>query len=155
MHGGTEQSTGSEEEHMSIAKLNPYLLFNGTAEEATKLYASALGARILHLMHFGDVPGAKVSPQHAGRVMHALLHIGEGVVMVSDTSPERPVATEGNVQVCLHFGDAADMARRFDALAVGGRVAMPLHDAFWGARFGMLTDAFGIQWMFSCDPKQT
>jgi PhnB protein len=26
---------------------------------------------------------------------------------------------------------------------------MPLQDQFWGARFGQLTDRFGIDWMIS------
>jgi len=28
---------------------------------------------------------------------------------------------------------------------------MPLQDTFWGAKFGMLTDAFGLRWMFNCE----
>ena len=28
---------------------------------------------------------------------------------------------------------------------------MPLQDTFWGAKFGMLTDKFGINWMFNHD----
>jgi PhnB protein len=26
---------------------------------------------------------------------------------------------------------------------------MPLEDAFWGGKFGSLTDRFGVQWMVS------
>jgi PhnB protein len=44
--------------------------------------------------------------------------------------------------------DEAD--RLFGALSRGGEVRMPLMDAPWGARFGMLTDQFGIQWMINC-----
>ena len=51
-------------------------------------------------------------------------------------------------------GDAADMAQKFDALAAGGKVTMPLADMFWGARFGMLVDAYGIQWMFNHQLKK-
>jgi len=37
----------------------------------------------------------------------------------------------------------------------GGKVTMPLADAFWGARFGMLVDKFGLHWMFNCElPKK-
>ena len=64
---------------MPIKKLNPYLIFNGTAEKAVKLYESALGAKTEGLMRFGDVPGMNVAPEHKSRVMHALLRIGEGV----------------------------------------------------------------------------
>ncbi len=46
------------------------------------------------------------------------------------------------------------MTKKFDALAVGGKVTYSLHDAFWGAKFGMLTDAFGIGWLFSCEQKR-
>jgi PhnB protein len=38
----------------------------------------------------------------------------------------------------------------FEKLSDGGVVRMPLIDAPWGARFGMLTDRFGIQWMVNC-----
>ena len=139
---------------MAIRRLNPYLNFNGTAAQAIKLYESALGARAENLMRFGEMPDAKIAPEDKDRVMHAVLHIGEGIVMISDTMPNTPVKTEGNIQVTLDFDDAADMTRRFDALAVGGTVTMPVSDTFWGAKFGMLRDTFGIQWMFNCDIKK-
>jgi PhnB protein len=47
------------------------------------------------------------------------------------------------------------MAKKFDALAVGGKVLMPLQDMFWGAKFGMLRDAYGISWMFNCELKKS
>jgi len=37
----------------------------------------------------------------------------------------------------------------FAALSAGGKVTMPLEPVFWGGRFGMLTDRFGISWMMS------
>ena len=39
----------------------------------------------------------------------------------------------------------------FEALKEGGAVDMPLQDVFWGARFGILTDKFGVKWMFNFD----
>jgi len=139
---------------MPIQKLNPYLIFNGTAEKAIQLYEQALGARTEGLSRFGDVPGSRTPPEHRNRVVHAELHLGEGVVMVSDAMPDRPVPAEGNVHVCLDFDDVTDMTRKFEALARGGKVALPLQDMFWGAKFGMLTDAFGVNWMFNCSTKK-
>jgi PhnB protein len=139
---------------MAIKKLNPYLNFNGTAEKAIKLYESALGARPENIMRFGDVPDAKARPEDKNRVMHAVLHVGEGVVMISDTMPGMPPPSGNSVHIALDFDDVEDMTRRFNALAEGGKVKMPLADTFWGARFGMLTDAFGIDWMFNCDKKK-
>jgi PhnB protein len=135
---------------MAIRQLNPYLNFNGTAEKAIQLYERALGAKTEGLMRWGDVPEMKVAPENRNRVMHAVLHIGEGVVMLADGQPGQPAATEPNVHVCLHFDDVGDMTTKFEALAKGGKVTLPPQDMFWGARFGMLTDAFGVRWMFNC-----
>lgn len=82
--------------------------------------------------------------------MHALVRVGPGTIMVSDAMPGQPVASETNTHVCLDFDDPQDMTTKFDALAVGGIVTTPLQDTFWGAKFGTLTDAFGIRWMFNC-----
>jgi PhnB protein len=141
---------------MSTIKLNPYLNFNGTAEQAIQLYQSALGAKVEHLMRFGEASGMPVAPEEKNRVMHALLQLGGGVIMISDTMATMPVnaAPNGNTHVALHFDDADDMRKKFDALAVGGTVTMPIADTFWGAKFGMLTDAFGIRWMFNCETRR-
>ena len=140
---------------MAIKKLNPYLNFDGTADQAIKLYERALGARTEGLMRFGDVPGeVKSSPEHKNRVMHALLHLDGGIIMISDSMPGHPLVAGTNIHVTLDFDDSVDMGRRFEALSTGGKITMPLHDTFWGARFGMLTDAYGINWMFNCDIKK-
>ncbi len=139
---------------MPIRQLNPYLNFDGTGLKAIKHYESALGAKTENLMRFGDVPGNQAAPENQDRVMHAVLRIGPGVVMISDTQPGTPAVVGNNSYVCLDFDDAADMAKKFDALAAGGKVGMPLQDTFWGAKFGFLTDAFGIQWMFNCEQKK-
>jgi PhnB protein len=138
---------------MAIKNLNPYVNFNGTADKAIKLYESALGAKVEGIMRFGDAQGMPVPDEHKNRVMHAKVILGAGVVMISDTMPNQPVPTESNVHITLDFDDPADMTKRFDALAAGGTVTMPLQDTFWGARFGMLTDSFGVRWMFNCEKK--
>jgi PhnB protein len=139
---------------MAIKNLNPYLMFNGTAEKAIKLYESALGARTENLSRYGDTPGMDLPDEQKGLVIHALLHIGGGIVMVSDTTPNQPVPNDGNVHVALDFDDVEDMAKKFEALAAGGTVSQPIVDTFWGAKFGMITDAFGIHWMFNCNLKK-
>jgi PhnB protein len=140
---------------MAIKKLSPYLNFNGTAEQAIKLYQHALGAKTDRIMRFSDVPDGKVEPEERNLVMHAALFIGEGVIMVSDCQPGRPVTTGDSVQVCLDFDDPADMSQRFAALSAGGKVILPVQDMFWGAKFGMLEDAYGIRWMFNCEHKKS
>jgi PhnB protein len=139
---------------MAIKNVNPYLNFNGTAEKAIKLYEGALGAKVEHVSRFGDTPGMDIPPSEKNRVMHALLRIGDTAVMLSDTMPNMPPPAGNNVHVSLNCDDVADMTQRFDALAAGGKVTMPLQDTFWGAKFGMLTDAFGINWMFNCETRK-
>jgi PhnB protein len=139
---------------MSIKQLNPYLNFDGTAAKAIQLYERVLGAKTEHLQRFSDIPGSKPAPESANRVMHALLRVGAGVIMISDTQPGMPLALGSNVHLCLDFDDPAEMSGKFDALSAGGKITMPLQDTFWGAKFGMLTDAFGIAWMFNCELKK-
>jgi PhnB protein len=139
---------------MSIRKLNPYLNFDGTADKAIQLYQSALGAKVESIQRFGDIPGGNPAPENKNRVIHALLQLGEGALMISDSQPGVPVSPGSNIHVCLDFSDPADMTKKFQALSAGGKVTMPLQDTFWGAKFGMLVDAYGINWMFNCDLKQ-
>jgi PhnB protein len=134
---------------MAIARVSPYLMFNGTAAQAIELYERALGAKTENLMRYGDGP-VRAAPEHAGRVMHAALRIGSGLVMLSDAQPDDPTALEGNAHVYLELDDLDELARAFEALAPGGRVTMPLQDTFWGSRFGMLTDTHGVRWMLEC-----
>lgn len=139
---------------MSIKSLNPYLNFDGTAAKAIALYESALGAKADGVMRFGEMPGGDFPAEVKDRIMHARLQVGPGVIMISDTMPGQPCKQGNNVEVIVHYDDAAEMAKAFDALAAGGTVGMAIHDAFWGAKYGFLTDAYGVRWSFHCElPK--
>ena len=60
-----------------------------------------------------------------------------------------------NNYLCIDCENVAEVERLFTALSAGGQVMQPLQDTFWGARFGMLTDKFGMHWMFNCElPKK-
>jgi PhnB protein len=133
-----------------IKQLTPYLNFDGTGEQAIALYEKALGARTENVMRFGDIPGNTPAPENKNRIIHALLHIGKGIIQISDTPPDMPGKVAGNVHVALDFDDVADLRAKFEALAVGGQVTMPVQETFWNATFGMLVDAYGISWMFNC-----
>ena len=142
---------------MPIKSLTPYLFFNGSANDAIKLYETALGARAENVMHYGAAPapdGKPWSEEDKHRVIHALLKIGDVPLMLSDSQRGEPVPVDSNVHVSADFDDAKEMARAFEALATGGKVTQPLTDTFWGAKFGMLIDRFGIKWMFNCQHKQ-
>lgn len=138
---------------MPATQINPYLNFGGTAAKAIALYEKALGATTENVQRFGQVPGMEVKPEDKDRVMHAVLRIGGNAIMLSDGPAGKPVPSESNTWISLNYDDAAEMATQFAALAAGGQVVMALQDTFWGAKFGMLTDAFHINWMFNCHNK--
>jgi PhnB protein len=141
---------------MSIRQLTPYLFFNGTAEEAIKLYEQALDAKVEDLMRYKDMPpeAGTCPPEDQDRVMHATLVLGEVRLMLSDVTSDRPAPSGGQVELALELEDPEELARRFDALAASGEVKMAIHDAFWGDKFGALVDRFGIHWMLMCPIKK-
>ena len=69
--------------------------------------------------------------------------------MMSDVPPGESFERGMANQVVIELDDSTQLETCFDALAEGGAVRMPLHDAFWGARFGMVTDKFGVRWMLT------
>lgn len=130
----------------------PYLNFNGNAAEALDFYANALGGRVVFQQTFGDSPMADQTPgEYKNKIMHATFQAGALSFMVSDCMPGQQVSAGTNISLSLNFTTAADIEKTFAALSDGASVTMPLQDTFWGARFGMLTDKYGINWMFNHD----
>jgi PhnB protein len=75
--------------------------------------------------------------------------------MASDAGEGGPqLNRNGMVHLCLNFEDPGEQKKVFNALAEGGEVGMPLQDTFWGAKYGMLTDKFGVNWMLNCEMKK-
>ena len=141
---------------MNIEHVSPYIHLNGTVEKAIQLYERALGAKVESVMRYGDAPGVcDDKPENKDLVLHSALRIGGSRMMLNDEPPDRPAAVEGNVEVALQFAEVEDLEKAFAALAEGGKVTVPPQDMFWGARFGALTDAYGVRWMFNCPLKTT
>jgi PhnB protein len=133
--------------------INVYLTFDGNCREAMQFYQASLGGQ-LHIAPFSDAPH-EFPPEQRNYVMHANLSWGAHALMASDTMPGMPVHQGNNYSVCIQCESLEEIERFFAALGHRGKVPMPLQDTFWGARFGMLTDQFGIQWMFNYEkPKQ-
>ncbi len=125
--------------------LNPYLNFNGKTAQAMKFYQSALGGE-LSMQTFEEAKMSR-SPKDKDLIVHATLKSDSGILMASDTMPERPATTGDNVHLSLTGQDGKKLTDVFNKLASGGKVDMPLAKQFWGDTFGMLTDKFGVHWM--------
>ncbi len=132
-----------------MRSLNTYLTFDGNCREAMTFYATALDAPV----DIMDASQGPCAPEDAGRVLHARMVKGNLRLMASDTMSMTPYKLQpgNNFSLSLDCDDAEEQDTVFARLAEGGAVRMPLQDTFWGARFGMLTDRFGIQWMFNFD----
>jgi PhnB protein len=134
---------------MAIKSLQAYITVdNGRALEAIALYERVLGAQRVKVTLAGDVPGMNPPPDQRQRVIHSVLQLGGTLLMISDDTETVP--SGGHVQLALDFTDLTEMTDAFATLARDGKVILPVQDTFWGAKFGMLLDPFGVRWMFNC-----
>jgi PhnB protein len=85
--------------------------------------------------------------------MHSLLRFGASGVMISDGKCGGQPAFQG-FALTLQASDEADAKRRFEALAKGGQVQMPLGETFFARSFGMVADKFGVLWMVIAGTKE-
>jgi PhnB protein len=131
----------------------PYLTFNGNASEALDFYCKALNGEIVFKQTFGESP-MESSENQKNKIMHASFKAGDLHFLVSDTMEGLSVSGGTNLSLSLNFNDADEMNKTFAALATEGKITMELQDTFWGARFGMLTDRYGFNWMFNHDYKK-
>ena len=134
-------------------QLITYVTFAGNCEEAINFYKEALGAEVVMINRMGE--GPMEVPEHVkGKIMHARLKIGENVLYMSDTFDPSSVVQGNNVSLSLQPESLDQTEYLFNKLSAGGTVKMPLQDTFWGARFGMFIDKFGIHWMLNCELKK-
>ena len=127
------------------SKLNPYVMFPGTAREAMQHYESVFGGT-LTLHTFGE-SGAPEGVDPEG-LMHASLETPEGfTIMCSDLPPGEAASTGSSISISLSGDDADALRRWWTALSEGGTVTVPLEKQVWGDEFGACTDRFGVSWM--------
>lgn len=135
--------------------ISPYLSFNDNCEEAFNFYRSVFGGEFTTVMRFGDVPSEHEGFDDHRKIMHMELPIGQGTsLMGSDT----PAAFENirpgtNFHISLRVDSPEEADRMFSGLSAGGKILMPMAQAFWGSYFGMLTDKYDVQWMISYATK--
>ncbi|HWV90763.1 MAG TPA: VOC family protein, partial [Burkholderiales bacterium] len=127
--------------------VEPYLFFEGRTEEALDFYKQKLGAKVEAMMRYKDNPDPQYNPPNsANKVMHALFRIGDTKVMASDGNCAGKPSFQG-FALTINAANPAEAKQRFDALADGGQVQMPLNETFFAKSFGMVADRFGMSWM--------
>jgi PhnB protein len=134
--------------------IQPYLMFNGRAEEAAAFYKQALGAEVEMLMRFKDAPEmpsggegcAGGPPPPPEKVMHMCLKIGDDRILASDGQCSGQTSFQG-ISLAYSAKTEAAARRAFAALGDGGQVQMPMAKTFFSPAFGMVADKFGVSWM--------
>lgn len=135
-------------------KVEPYLMFEGRTEEALQFYQQKLGAKVEAIIRFKENPEPKYNPPNSDeKVMHSLFRIGDAQIMASDGNCTGKPGFQG-FALTLNAADAAEAKQRFNALAEGGKVQMPLNETFFAKSFGMVADRFGVNWMVLAEPKK-
>ena len=117
--------------------ITPYLAVDDAAQ-AIEYYTKAFGAKERVRM---DAPGGKIG--------HAELEIGNGLIMLSDPFPQSsskpPKELGGTSASVFMYVEDVDAAVK-QAVDAGATVTMEVADQFWGDRFGTITDPFGHVW---------
>jgi PhnB protein len=145
-------------------ELHAYLSFTGNCKEALDFYSHALNGKVEYSSLYSDNKEMcqNVPANWHDKIMHASFKAGNILLMASDIMQgDGPCGNTrldyagSPVTLSLSFEDETKQAEVFNKLAENGKISMPLQDTFWGAKFGMLTDKFGIKWMFNCEKQHS
>lgn len=134
--------------------VQPYLYFEGRTEEALQFYQHTIGATIEVMMRMKDAPpDAQAAGQNSHgeidnseKILHAQFRVGDTVVMASDGMCSGSSDFKG-FALALTVAHDAEAKQKFDQLAAGGKVQLPLATTFFASSFGMLQDRFGVVWV--------
>ncbi len=140
-----------------MATINPYINFNGNAEEAFNFYKSVFGGEFSSLVRFKDLEntGIHASENDANKIMRITLPIG-GATLVANDVPEslgRVSENENRSKIAVQAESREEADRIFAGLTQGAAIEMPMSESPWGTYFGMFRDKFGIEWTVEFDPK--
>ena len=135
-------------------QVEPYLFFEGRTEEALQFYQKALGAKVEMVMRNKESPEPPPPGMNApaDKIMHASFTVDGGRVMASDGMCSGKPNFQG-FSLSVTAGSEGEAKKKFNALAEGGQVKMPLTPTFFSSNFGMLTDRFGLGWMVMAPKK--
>jgi len=144
-----------------MIKLNPYLVFKDTCEDAFNFYKVVFDGEILFMGRYKDVPqeNRKLFPSSLDdKIMHATLQINPETVLMGCDSVEAYERSKGAFENTFYLyistESKEDAYRIFNELSAEGKVTMPITQTFWSTHYGMVIDKFGIHWKITFDPNK-
>ncbi|MEK7530461.1 MAG: VOC family protein [Patescibacteria group bacterium] len=141
-----------------MVTINPYINFNGNAEEAFNFYKSVFGGEFGKITRFKDIASAEfpVSENEANKIMRIALPIGKNVLIANDVpeSMGRVNENENRSKIAIIAESKEEADKLFNGLSAGGTVEMPMAESPWGTYFAMFRDKYGIEWTVEFGTKQ-
>ena len=141
-----------------MKSINPWINFNGNAEEAFTFYKSVFGGEFKKIVRFKDLAGPEfpVADKEANKVMYIALPIGKNNVLVANDVPEimgRTNENENRSKILASAESREEADKIFNGLSAGGNVEGPIGDSPWGSYAGMFRDKYGIEWIVEFNPN--
>ncbi|MFD2873181.1 VOC family protein [Mucilaginibacter ximonensis] len=137
--------------------INPWINFNGNAEEAFTFYKAVFGGAFTKIVRFKDLASDEfqIADEDANKIMYIALPIGKNNVLVANDIPGfmgRVDENENRSKIYVATGSREEADQVFAGLSAGGSVEGPMGDSPWGTYAGMFRDKYGIEWIIEFDP---
>ncbi|MBI5531020.1 MAG: VOC family protein [Candidatus Doudnabacteria bacterium] len=132
--------------------INPWVNFNGNAEEAFTFYKSVFGGDFAKVVRFKDLasPEYPVAEKDQNKIMLITLPIGKSNTLMANDVPEimgQVNENENRSKIAIAADSKEEAEKLFNGLSAGGQIEVPMSDGPWGSYFGMLRDKYGIEWI--------
>ena len=138
--------------------INPWINFNGNAEEAFTFYKSVFGGEFTKVTRFKDIATAEfpVGDADANKIMQIVLPIGGGMLIGNDVPSfmGKTNENENRSKIKVDVESKEEAEKIFNGLSQGGQVEAPPDDSAGGAYFGMFRDKYGIEWIIEFDSNK-
>lgn len=141
----------------TMRTINPWINFNGNAEEAFTFYKSVFGGEFVKIVRFKDLASAEFSvpDNEANKIMYIALPMGKNNVLIANDVPEfmgRVSENENRSKILISAESQDEADKLFNGLSAGGSVEGEMGDSPWGTYAGMFRDKYGIEWIVEFDP---
>lgn len=138
--------------------INPWINFNGNAQEAFNFYKSVFGGEFTKIVRFKDLASAEfqVAESEENKIMYIGLPIGKHNILIANDVPEfigRVSENENRSKIYASTESREEADKIFNGLSAGGEVEGPIGDSPWGTYAGMFRDKYGIEWIVEFDPS--
>ena len=142
-----------------MTTINPWINFNGNAQEAFAFYKSVFGGEFTKVIRFRDIasPEFPVAQKDENKIMLIALSIGKSNTLLANDVPEimgQVNERENRSKILVSTESKEEADTLLNGLSAGGTVEGPMGDGPWGSYAGMFRDKYGIEWIIEFSPSK-